>query len=108
MPSYLYQVSYTGDAWATQISNPVNRAEQIGAVIEGAGGKMESFHYAFGDDDVIIIATFPDNQSAASVSLAAAAGGAVKSLKTTPLMTVDEGLEAIKKAGGTGYRPPGG
>ncbi len=69
---------------------------------------MEGFHYASGDVDLIIIATFPDNQTAASISLAAAAGGAVKSLKTTPLMTVDEGLEAIKKAGGTGYRPPGG
>ncbi len=45
MPSYLYQVSYTGDAWATQISNPVNRAEQIGAIIEGMGGKMENFHF---------------------------------------------------------------
>lgn len=108
MPSYLFQVSYTGDSWATQIKNPVNRAEQIGAIIEATGGKLESFHYAFGEYDVILIVTFPDNQSAAALSLAAAAGGAVKSLKTTPLMTVDEGIEAIKKAGGTGYRPPGG
>ena len=108
MPSYLYQVSYTGDSWATQINNPVNRAEQIGAIIEAAGGKLESFHYAFGEYDAILIATFPDNQSAASLSLAAAAGGAVKSLKTTPLLTVDEGIEAIKKAGSAGYRPPGG
>ena len=108
MPSYLYQASYTGDAWATQINNPVNRAAQIGAMVEGAGGKVESFHYAFGEYDVIIIATFADNQTAAAFALAAAAGGAVKSLKTTPLLTADEGLEAIKKAGGTGYRPPGG
>ena len=108
MPSYLYQASYTGDAWATQINNPVNRAEQIAEMVKGAGGNVESFHYAFGEYDVIIIATFADNQTAAAFALAAAAGGAVKSLKTTPLLTADEGLEAIKKAGGTGYRPPGG
>ncbi len=107
MPSYLYQASYTAEAWATQINNPVNRAEQIGAMVEGAGGKMESFHYAFGDYDAIIIATFQDNQTAAAFALAASAGGSVKSLKTTPLLTVDEGIEAIKKASGTGYRPPG-
>ena len=48
----------------------------------------------------------PDNVSAAALSIAVAAGGAVNNIKTVPLMSMDEGLEAIKKAGPAGYRPP--
>ena len=43
---------------------------------------------------------------AAAFSLAAAAGGAVKALKTTPLLTIDEGVAALRAAGGAGYQPP--
>jgi hypothetical protein len=43
----------------------------------------------------------------AAFALAAAASGAAKVMKTTPLMTIEEGIEAMRKAGGTGYRPPG-
>jgi hypothetical protein len=35
-----------------------------------------------------------------------AAGGALKSSTTTPLMTFEEGVEAMKKGGKAGYRPP--
>lgn len=33
---------------------------------------------------------------------------AVKAFKTTPLMTIDESLEALRAAAGAGYQPPGG
>jgi uncharacterized protein with GYD domain len=49
----------------------------------------------------------PDNVSMAAMALAVAAGGAGKAIKTTPLMTIEEGIEAMRKASGTGYRPPG-
>jgi hypothetical protein len=48
----------------------------------------------------------PDNVNAAAFSIAAAAGGAVKSIKTTTLMSIEEGMEAVRKAGGAGYAPP--
>ena len=41
-------------------------------------------------------------------AIAVCAGGAVKAFKTTPLLSPEEGLEALKKAGSAGYRPPGG
>ena len=47
-----------------------------------------------------------DNVSMAAFALAVAAGGAVKASKTTPLMTIEEGLQAMSKAGGSTYRPP--
>ncbi len=107
MARYLFQAAYTPEAWAAQINNPQNRVEALRPVIERLGGRLESAYYAFGDYDVIFIVEVPDNVSAAALSLAANAGGALKAVRTTPLMTVEEGMEALRKAGGAGYRPPG-
>ena len=74
---------------------------------ESLGGKIESFYFAFGEYDVVGIGEFPDNTSVAAFSVAISAGGAVKSVKTTPLMTVEESMEMLRKASGSGYRPPG-
>ena len=52
------------------------------------------------------ILEMPDNVSAAAFSVAGSSGGAIKAIKTTPLMTMDEGIEVMKKAAATGYRPP--
>ena len=106
MPAYLAQVSYTSDAWRTQVGNPRSPLERVASVVEKLGGKIDSIYYAFGDYDIVAIVQFPDNQSAAAFSLAAHAGGAVKAYKTTPLMSIDEGLEAMRKAAAAGYRPP--
>ena len=107
MAKYLFQTAYTSEAWAAQLQNPQNRVEVIRPVIEGLGGRIESVYFAFGDYDVVGIVEMPSNVSMAAFVLAAAAGGALKTVKTTPLMTVDEGLEAMRQASGTGYRPPG-
>jgi len=60
-----------------------------------------------GKYDVMAVIDMPDNVSAAAFSIAASAGGAVKAAKTTPLMTMEEGIEAVRKADTAGYRPPG-
>ena len=106
MPTYLLQASYSRETWQAQIRNPQNRAEQIHAVIGASGGKLLCFYYAFGEHDVVAIVELPDNVSAAALSIAAAAGGA-KTHQTTVLMSPEEGLEAMRRAGGTGYRPAG-
>ena len=108
MPYYMVQASYTGESWGAQLKSPVNRLEQLRPVVERLGGTLETVYYTFGDYDIVGIAEFPDNSSAAAFSLAASAGGSVKSIRTTPLMTVEEGVEAMRKASGSGYRPPGG
>ena len=108
MPYYLIQAAYTGDAWRTQTGNPQNIIDRVRPAAENLGGTVESAYYAFGEYDVVAIVQFPDNVSAAAFSVAASAGGAAKAIKTTPLMTVEEGMEMMRKAGGAGYRPPGG
>ncbi len=106
MPLYLYQVSYTTEAWAGLVKKPQDRARAIRPIVKQLKGKLVSFYLAFGDYDVAGIAEFPDNESAAAFSIAASAGGSVKAIKTTPLMTVQEGMQAMKKAGRSGYKPP--
>lgn len=106
MPHFLTQVSYTDQAWQTLISNPQNRLDAIRPVLEKLGGRVVHGYFAFGDYDFVLIAELPDNVSAAALAIAASAGGACKTVKTTPLMEASEGLEAIRKAASSGYRAP--
>jgi uncharacterized protein with GYD domain len=108
VPSYLIQVAYTPDAWAAMVKQPQNRLEAVRPVVEKLGGKFEHAWLAFGEYDIIGVVELPDNTNAAAFAMAAAAGGALKAFKTTPLLSVDEGVEAMRKAQGAGYRPPGG
>ncbi|MCH8062776.1 MAG: GYD domain-containing protein [Chloroflexi bacterium] len=106
MSKYLFQLAYTGDAWTAQVKNPQSALNRATTVIESLSGKIESLYYAFGEYDLIIITDMPSDVNAAAVSLAVSAGGAVKSMQTTPLMEVDEGLAAMRAAATATYSPP--
>jgi uncharacterized protein with GYD domain len=105
MPSYLVQVSYSSEALAALIANPQDRTEVVKKAARKLGGKVQGSWLAFGDYDVILVLEMPDNVSAAAIALAAAAGGSCKTVKTTPLLTIKEGLEALGKAATSGYKP---
>jgi uncharacterized protein with GYD domain len=108
MPRYLLQVAYTPEAWAAQLKNPQNRVELVGEFLKRLGGSFETAYLAFGDYDIVAVVDLPDNVSAAAFSMVVSAGGALKAIKTTPLLTVEEGIAAMRKgneAAGT-YRPP--
>jgi len=107
MPHYLLQAAYTTDAWAAMIKNPQNRAESVESVIESLGGRLESAYLCFGEYDSIVIAEFPDDQTAAAFSMRAAGAGHLKALKTTPLLTLEEGLGAMGRSGSLDYPVPG-
>ena len=104
MAYFLLQVSYTPDAWAAMIKYPQDRSKSVEGAIENLGGKMERFWMDFGDYDIIGIVDMPSSVSAAAFSMAVAAGGACKSVKTTPLLTVAEAQDAMKKAATCGYK----
>ncbi|HXV59840.1 MAG TPA: GYD domain-containing protein [Vicinamibacteria bacterium] len=108
MAYYMLQGAYSSEAWAAQLKDPKNRVEAVRPAFEKLGGKIEQSFYTFGEYDILVIAQFPDSVSAAAISIAIAGGGAFKSAKTTPLLSIDEGLQALKKAGTSGYRPPAG
>ena len=105
MPLYLAQVAYTQEAWQALVRNPQDRLEAVRPAVEKLGGRMVSAWFAFGDYDVVAVTEMPSNVAAAAISIAFAAGGACKSVKTTPLLTAAEVVEALKAAGTSGYRP---
>jgi uncharacterized protein with GYD domain len=106
MGHYLIQVAYTPEAWGSMVKNPQDRVQAVRPVVESLGGSMKEAFLAFGEYDVITICEFPDNVSSAAFSMAVSAGGACKAIKTTPLMTTTETVDAMTKAGTVGYRPP--
>ena len=105
MPHYLHQVAYSREGWEALLANPQNRIEAVRPAIEKLGGKLETAWFAFGEYDVIVVTELPDNVSAAAIAMAFAGGGACKAVQTTPLMSPEEALQALKKAGESGYRP---
>ena len=107
MPHYLLQASYSAQGVSGLISSPEDRSAVLRSLVEGLGGRMESLYYAFGDSDVVAIFELPDNVTMAALSMVAGASGALSNLKTTVLIPITEGVEAARKVGTIGYRPPG-
>ncbi len=106
MAFYLVQVTYTPEAWAAMVKTPQNRLESaVQPVVEKLGGRVVGCWLAFGEFDAIAVLDLPSNVSAAAFSFTASAGGAIKAIRTTPLMTLEEGMQAMTKAGKTGARP---
>ena len=107
MPLYLTRFSYTPATWAKLIKSPEDRREAAKQYIEAVGGKLHGFWYAFGEHDGYTLWEAPDNVSMAATALAIGAGGALSSVQTTVLLTVDETLDALRKAEQVQYRAPG-
>jgi uncharacterized protein with GYD domain len=106
MPKYLIKASYTAEgAKGVTKEGGASRRDTIAKLAENAGGKLESFYFAFGETDAFVICDMPDNATAAAVALAVNSSGAANAT-TVVLMTPEEMDEATKRD--VGYRPPGG
>src|SRR5438552_874221 len=108
MPLYLAKFSLTPEAWAKLIKEPEDRREAVGRLVEATGGKLLGYWYAFGDHDGYVLAEAPDNTTMAAALVTVAGSGAFRLLSTTVLLTVEETLDALRRAQGIAYRPPGG
>src|SRR5919112_3799900 len=107
VPLYMSQVGYTSEAVAALTRNPEERADVFERLLEGMGGRLLSFYYSFGEYDVVVIYEAPDPSTAAAIEVAARAPGHLTAAKTTALLSVEEGLEAMRKAGEAEHRRPG-
>jgi uncharacterized protein with GYD domain len=108
MPLYLYQLAYAPESIAAQMQNPQDRLEAAARPsVEAVGGKLVGGGFSFGEYDIVILYEAPDDVSAAAVALAVASGGAIKTQKTTKLLSGDEWVQALGKATtvGNSYRP---
>ena len=105
MPRYLIEGSYNQDGTKGLLQEGASsRRDTVKKMIEAMGGTLESFYFSFGDRDVIVIYSVPDESAAAALSMAVKQSGKV-SITTTPLLTVEEIDRATKKT--VNYRPPG-
>ena len=106
MPKYLLEVTYTLDGIkGVRSKGGSARSAAAKELVEGLGGKLESFYFAFGGTDVYAVADLPDNASAAAAALTVtAAGGAT--VRTVALLSPAEIDAATAKE--AAYRPPGG
>ena len=105
MAKYLLEVSYTVEGTKGVLKDGGSKRRKVAqSLIESVGGKMEAFYFAFGENDVVVLADLPDNVSAAALSMTLAASGAVAG-KSTVLLTPEEIDQATKKS--ISYTPPG-
>ena len=108
MAVYMYQASYSGDAIKALVNNPQDRTGAARAAIEANGGTMIGAWMAFGEDDLLVIADMPDDESMAGVALAISSTGAIVGGKTPKLLTLDQAVASMKKANAVlnAYQPP--
>ena len=103
MPKYLFTLSYThGGVNGLLEVGGSHRSAALGQAVESLGGTVESFYYAFGENDAYVIAELPDDVAASALSLRFSAGGTITS-KTTVLLDVTQVDEAAKRE--VSYKP---
>src|SRR5689334_10490588 len=105
MAKYLIEASYTLEGVRGMAKEGGSRRREAATTaIQGLGGKVEAFYFAFGGPDAFVIADMPDNAAAAAASVAINSTGAVN-VKTIVLLTPEEIDDAVKKT--VNYRAPG-
>ncbi|WP_373493899.1 GYD domain-containing protein [Aquiflexum sp.] len=105
MKKYLVKGRYTSDGTKGLIQEGgSSRKMTIEKMLAEMDGKVESFYYAFGEDDVYLIVELPDDISGAAVILKVNAAGLVR-ISMTALFSPADIDAASKKT--VNYRIPG-
>ena len=97
MPLYMTQFAYTPETWAVLIQNLEDRSEAVRRLLENMGGRLISFYNSIGEYDGLFIYEAPDEGTAAAAVLAAISPGHVKAIKTTTLLSVEDGMGRCAK-----------
>ena len=109
MPIYISRGKFTTDAVKGMLSKPENREEHVANLFKSVGGKLLGWYLTFGRHDWLVIGEFPDEKTAASAILAAAAGGSLSESETTVAMTAKDAAATFEAAGkaAKGFRSAG-
>ena len=109
MTIYISRGRFTSDAVKGMVAKPENREEAVSKLCESVGGKLIGWYLTFGHHDWLSIAEFPDDRAAASAILAAAAGGSLTDIETTPAMPLSYPLQRQQNpSGAPGAHSPEG
>src|SRR6266849_2425291 len=106
MALYMVQAAYTAEAMATMAKNPQDRSVPVRELVQKLGGRLISLYFCFGEYDVVVLVELPDDTAATAVAMAAVSPGHLKAYKTTKLFTIEETMEAMRKAGSLSFQGP--
>ena len=108
MPHFMLQMKYSADAVKAMVAHPQDRRKAAAAAIQAVGGKLVGAYFTFGAKDVVVIFEAPDATSAIALSMTLGTSGAASDVETTPLLTTEEAMAAMKQAAKTAsaYKPP--
>jgi uncharacterized protein with GYD domain len=106
MPFYMSQFAYTSEAIAAMAKNPQDRSVPVRELAQKLGGRLIGFYFCFGEYDGVTLTEAPDDTTATAIVMAVVSAGHLKAVKTTKLFTVDETMEAMRKAGSFAFQGP--
>lgn len=105
MARFLFTATYTVEGINGLVKEGgASRVEVIQALVENAGGRMESFDFGLGPYDVYVICDLPDQQTAVALAATIRAAGGLDT-RINPLLTPQDMDEALQMR--MAYRPPG-
>jgi uncharacterized protein with GYD domain len=99
MPIFISRGRFTSDAVKGMVGKPENRKEAVSKLFESVGGRLVEWYLTFGSHDWLVIGEFPDAKAAGAAVLAAAAGGSLSDIETTPAMTAEDAHATFVSAG---------
>ncbi len=106
MPKYLIDASYTAEGAKGLLKDGGTKRRQAAeAALKSAGGTLEAFYFAFGDDDVFVHRRRAGSRHDRRRPRSPSTRAAPCMTKTTVLMTPEEVDQAVKKT--VAYTPPG-
>jgi uncharacterized protein with GYD domain len=106
MPKFLIKTQYKAEGARGLVKEGGSgRRAAVQKVVEGLGGKVEAFYFAYGEYDAYVIIDVPDEAAGIALSLAVNSTGIVR-VSSVPLLTPEQVDVACKKT--VPYRAPGG
>lgn len=88
MPSYVFLTTFTQQG-IEHVRDSPQRTEDAKALIESLGGTWKDFYVTLGQYDGVVIADFPDDETAATAALELASSGNVTT-ETLRAFSLDE------------------
>jgi uncharacterized protein with GYD domain len=90
VPRFLLIADYTAQG-SQGVMNAGGSARKtaVEKAVTGLGGRLETFDFAFGGDDLYTIVDMPDHESVAALALTVRGSGAVE-LRTVVLLTPEQ------------------
>ena len=105
MKKYLIQISFTADSFASLVKKPENRLESVIPMVNAMGGSFVGSWLSLGQYDSTAVIEMPNDISMEAFKMAVMAGGGLTRFDLTPLMSFEDGVQAMELAQKVRYTP---